>query len=78
MTGTIEQNPVSAEEYAEHLLGAGIAAFETLSAYVGGRLGWYQALRDHGPLTAGELAEHTSTHERYCLEWLEMQAGSAR
>lgn len=75
MTGTVETTSASAEEYAERVLGAGIAAFETLSTYVGGRLGWYQALRDHGPSTAAELAAHTGTHERYCLEWLEMQAG---
>jgi SAM-dependent methyltransferase len=75
MTETIDKTGLSAEEYADHLLGAGIAAFETLAAYVGGRLGWYQALHDHGPMTAAELAARTGTHERYCLEWLEMQAG---
>lgn len=75
MTDTTETTTATAEAYAEHLLGASLATFETLSTYVGGRLGWYQALRDHGPLTAAELAVRTGTHERYCLEWLEMQAG---
>ncbi len=75
MTETVAQAGPTAEEYADRVLGAGIAAFETLSTYVGDRLGWYQALRDHGPSTAAELAARTGTHERYCLEWLEMQAG---
>ena len=64
----------SAEAYADRLFHAGLGAFETLSVYVGDRLGWFRALAEHGPLTAAELAARTGTDERYCREWLEMQA----
>lgn len=30
-----------------------------------------------GPATAAELSERTGTQERYCREWLEMQASYA-
>ncbi len=72
---TQAQSGPTAEAYAEQLFGATLGAFEVLSTYVGERLGWYAALRDHGPSTADELAAHTATQPRYCLEWLEMQAG---
>jgi SAM-dependent methyltransferase len=52
-------------------LGATISAGNVL---VGDKLGLYQALADAGPLTAGELADHTSTAERYVREWLAGQA----
>lgn len=54
------------DELAERLVGAAIGAFELLSIYAGDRLGWYRALADAGPLTSAELAERTSTAERYC------------
>ncbi|MFG1620388.1 methyltransferase domain-containing protein [Kribbella sp. NPDC049227] len=41
---------------------------------MGDRLGYYQALADHGPTTPSELAERTSTSERYAREWLNAQA----
>ncbi|TDW19244.1 class I SAM-dependent methyltransferase [Kribbella kalugense] len=41
---------------------------------MGDRLGFYQALSDHGPATPGELAEWTSTDEHYTREWLNAQA----
>jgi SAM-dependent methyltransferase len=72
-TSSLTSGP-TAEAYAEKLFQASIATFETLSVYVGDRLGWYRSLVDDGPATAGELAVRTGTQERYCLEWLEMQA----
>lgn len=41
---------------------------------MGDRLGYYQALADHGPLAAGDLARRTGTGERYAAEWLNAQA----
>ena len=42
---------------------------------IGDELGLYRALAD-GPLTPAELAERTSTAERYVREWLGAQAAS--
>jgi SAM-dependent methyltransferase len=42
---------------------------------IGDRLGLYRALAT-GPATAAELADRTSTHERYVAEWLAAQAAS--
>jgi 2-polyprenyl-3-methyl-5-hydroxy-6-metoxy-1,4-benzoquinol methylase len=50
------------------------ASFDLLAIYVGDRLGWYAALAEHGPSTAGELAAATETQARYAREWLEHQA----
>jgi len=41
---------------------------------IGDRLGLYRALAEGGPMTSDELAEATSTHERYVREWLANQA----
>lgn len=64
----------TAEAYAEQVFGAALGTVQTFAAYAGDRLGWYRALADDGPATAAELATRTGTHERYCLEWLELQA----
>ncbi len=58
-----------AGEVFERLLGG----METLSIYVGDRLGLYRALLD-SPLTVDELASRAGIHERYAREWLEHQA----
>jgi SAM-dependent methyltransferase len=42
---------------------------------IGDRLGLYRALAT-GPATAAELADRTSTHERYVTDWLAAQAAS--
>src|SRR5438067_13208794 len=41
---------------------------------VGDRLGLYRAMAGAGPITSAELAEKTSTAERYVPEWLNAQA----
>lgn len=66
----------TAEEFAERLFGSALGMAETLSVYVGDRLGWYRSLVEAGPSTAGELADRTATSARYCREWLEHQAVS--
>lgn len=50
------------------------AAESAVCAYLGDRLGLYEALAGAGPLTPAELAERTETHERYVREWLANQA----
>jgi SAM-dependent methyltransferase len=65
---------MSADEFSERVLTAALGWIETMSTHLGDRLGWYDALARRGPLTAAELAEHTSTSPRYAHEWLEQQA----
>jgi SAM-dependent methyltransferase len=56
------------------LLESALGAMDVFSLYLGEQLGYYRALHEGGPATSGELAERTSTHERYAREWLEQQA----
>lgn len=69
--------PVTADAFAERIFNSALATAETMSIYVGERLGWYDCLTAHGPLSADELAERTGTHRRYTKEWLEMQSAFA-
>ena len=64
------------EIFARRLTDATSGAFDVAAAYLGRRLGLYQSLADHGPTTAAELAERTSTNERLVREWLEQQAAT--
>lgn len=48
----------------------------SLMIHLGDRLGLYQALREAGPVTAGELAARTGLHPRWLLEWLRCQAAA--
>ncbi|MCP5117635.1 MAG: class I SAM-dependent methyltransferase [bacterium] len=48
-------------------------AFSVFTMHIGNKLGFYQALAESGPATAGELAMRTSTQVRYVREWLEQQ-----
>ena len=50
------------------------ASLGTALAYIGQKLGLYKALVEAGPITPSELAERTSTNERYIREWLINQA----
>ncbi len=59
---------------AERLFETTIATLEAVSVYLGDRLGLYDALREGGSQTAGELAVRSGTAERYAREWLEQQA----
>ena len=65
---------MTAEEFGERLFGSALGLIETLSIYVGDRMGWYRALAESGPATAGELVARTGGSERYAREWLEQQA----
>jgi SAM-dependent methyltransferase len=71
--GSIMSTSVETDTFADQLLTRALGTAETLSVYVGDRLGWYGLLAA-GPLTSRELADRSATHERYAREWLEHQA----
>lgn len=77
---TITDFPTSAsteptiEGFVERLFGAVLGAQEVQAAYLGYRLGWYEALAEHGPMTSTQLSQATGSNERYAREWLEHQA----
>ena len=52
------------------------AAVSGALVVTGQKLGLYEKLSEHGPLTAHQLAEITSTSPRYILEWASNQAAS--
>ena len=73
MTQSIDENRRDA--LIERLLESAKGTFVICSAYIGVRLGFYEALAKNGSsMTSGELASHTGTNERYVREWLEQQA----
>lgn len=63
------------EEFCGRLFMAGLAAVETFTIYIGGKLGLYEALRND-PATVGELAARAGIDGRYAQEWLEQQAAA--
>ncbi len=80
MTDTIETTASETDRgdaLAERLFLAGIGALELLTVEVGLRLGLYDALRNAGSSTTGELAKAAGISERYAREWLEQQATAA-
>jgi len=62
------------EALAERLVDATTHALETLSVYLGLKLGLYQALAKLGAATETEVAAHAGVAARYAREWLEQQA----
>lgn len=67
---------LTADEFADRMLGSALGWIDLMSAYLGDRLGWYRSLVEQGPSTAAELAARTATSPRYAREWLEQQAVS--
>lgn len=63
-----------AQALAVRLFRAMLATQESFAAYLGVKLGLYQALHDQGPATARQLAARTGLFLRYVREWLEQQA----
>ncbi len=61
-------------EAADRIFAMCLAGAESMSIYLGDRLGFYRALAREGPATSAELAQRTGTAERYAREWLEQQA----
>jgi SAM-dependent methyltransferase len=64
----------SVEDAAERIFAMCLAGAESMSMYLGDRLGYYRSLVTDGPATPTELAQRTGTAERYAREWLEQQA----
>src|SRR5262249_18581727 len=54
-----------------------LATQESFIAYLGVKLGLYQALNDGGSATVRQLAGRTGLNVRYVREWLEHQAAAA-
>jgi len=50
------------------------AALSSSLVYIGQKLGLYKAMAGDSPITPAELAQKTSTNERYIREWLINQA----
>ncbi len=77
-TVSIEMTQASAETERDALIGKMLESaagfFTHYTIYLGGRLGYYEALARHDQLTSPELATLTGTNERYTREWLEQQA----
>jgi len=74
-----EDSPSLAEQeqaFAGTVFAAVLGAQLCQTAYLGFKLGWYDALAQAGKagLTPPELADKTSSSSRYAREWLEQQA----
>lgn len=68
----IDENRMN--EFLGKVVGDFGASFGASLAYLGQKLGLYKALANGGPATPAELANRTSTQERYVREWLVNQA----
>ena len=64
------------QAFVEKAIGDMGAALTAALVVIGERLGLYRAMAAEGPLTPHELAERTSTTERYVREWLNAQAAA--
>ena len=62
------------EEFSGALFMACLASIELANVELGIRLGLYESLAKHGPMTADELATSADIVTRYAQEWLEQQA----
>lgn len=63
--------------FVERLFASALGTMDVFTVYLGDRLNLYRILAEHGPLTAGELAERAGMYARYAREWLEQQAATA-
>jgi SAM-dependent methyltransferase len=72
----MDVNPDRLNTFIGKMLGDVGAAMNASLMLIGDKLGLYKALAAKGPLTAAELAQATSTSERYIREWLAAQAAS--
>jgi ubiquinone/menaquinone biosynthesis C-methylase UbiE len=66
----------AAQRLSLRLFSGMLATQESFIAYLGVKLGLYQALHDGGPATARQLASRTDLNVRYVREWLEHQAAA--
>ena len=69
-----EINENKMNEFLGKVVGDFGASLSSSLAYLGQKLGLYQAIADAGTVTPSELATNTNTNERYVREWLINQA----
>ena len=66
--------PEAIEELAGRLFMEGVGAFHLGVVYLGVKLGLFDAIDQHGPLTAADLAQRTGLDPWYVREWLQAEA----
>jgi 2-polyprenyl-3-methyl-5-hydroxy-6-metoxy-1,4-benzoquinol methylase len=66
----------STQSFSVRFFGAGLAAAELMTCYLGLEIGAYQALAGTGPATPAEVAKRAGLDERMVREWLEQQAAA--
>jgi SAM-dependent methyltransferase len=71
---TIDQAKL--DELVGQLFGDFAASMTLPLVRLGDRLGLYRALAEHGPMTAGEVADHCDVPEPVAHEWLANQAAA--
>lgn len=74
MTTLTEADP--REALAERLIEDVTRSLETLTIYLGVKLGLYRTLTDLGVATEADVAARAGITQRYAREWLEQQAGA--
>jgi hypothetical protein len=74
VTPTIDEAKL--EAFMERFVGELGACATAPLVLIGDKLGLYKAMADSEPVTPAQLAERTSTNERYIREWLCQQAAS--
>jgi SAM-dependent methyltransferase len=67
-------DPAKLEAFMGKVLNELGATSSAVLVRIGDELGLYRAMADGVPVTPGELARRTGTHERYVREWLSNQA----
>jgi len=79
VSAAMQRRPINEDKMNQFLgkvVGDFGAALSSSLVYIGQKLGLYKAMADGGPVTPAELAQKTSTNERYVREWLLNQAAS--
>ena len=77
MSSAVQSRPIDEDKmhaFLGKVVGDFGAALSSSLVYIGQKLGLYKAMAGSGPITAAELAQKTSTNERYVREWLINQA----
>ncbi len=77
MSAAVQPQPINEDKmnaFLGKVVGDSGAALSSSLAYIGIKLGLYEAMANAGPVTPKELAERTGTVERYIREWLINQA----
>ena len=77
MSAVLQPQPIDQDKmnaFLGKVVGDFGAALSSSLAYIGTRLGLYEAIAQAGSVTPKELAEKTGTVERYVREWLINQA----